>query len=190
VFQEILTDRLILRCLHLADADAMFAYRGDPNVYLYQSWEPQSLQEVQLFIASTQNVEFNTPGWYQIAIALRENSTLIGDLGIHILEADPRIAEIGITITPSMQGNGYATEAIKAILKLLFVELQKHRVFASVDPQNLPSMALMERIGFRNEGHFIQSLWFKNNWVDDVVFAMLAREWNQSHEGETPSTLA
>lgn len=38
-------------------------------------------------------------------------------------------------------------------------------------------MALMERIGFRKEGHFVQSLWFKDIWVEDVVFAMLDTEW-------------
>jgi RimJ/RimL family protein N-acetyltransferase len=41
-------------------------------------------------------------------------------------------------------------------------------------------MALMERIGLRKEGHFVQSLWFKDRWADDIVFAMLASEWHQS----------
>jgi RimJ/RimL family protein N-acetyltransferase len=87
------------------------------------------------------------------------------------------MAEIGITIAPAFQGNGYATEALNAVLNLLFVQLGKHRVFASVDPCNLRSMALMKRLGLRQEAHFVRGLWFKDGWVDDVVFAMLDDEW-------------
>ena len=49
--------------------------------------------------------------------------------------------------------------------------------FASVDPRNARSIALMERLGFRREAHFVESLWFKEAWADDVIFAMLEREW-------------
>jgi RimJ/RimL family protein N-acetyltransferase len=177
MFPEIVTERLLLRSLFLDDADTMYAYRSHPDVRLYQSWEPQSLEEVRLFINKVAEVEFDTTGWYQIGITRKSDKSLIGDCGIHILEADPRIAEIGITIAPAMQSKGYATEALKAILNVLFTGLRKHRVFASVDPSNLKSIALMERIGLRKEGHFIQSVWFKDRWADDVVFAMIASEW-------------
>jgi RimJ/RimL family protein N-acetyltransferase len=181
VFEDVLTDRLHLRSLKPDDAEAMFAYRSNPAVVQYQSWEPKSLQAVRWFITDMTTREFNTPGWYQIGIALAGDDRFIGDCGIHVLETDSRIAEIGITIAPASQSMGYATEALHAIFDLLFVRLGKHRVFASVDPCNLPSMALMERIGLRKEGHFVQSLWFKDSWVDDIVFATLASEWSLKH---------
>jgi RimJ/RimL family protein N-acetyltransferase len=178
LFEDIVTNRLCLRCLRPGDAEEMFAYRSDPLVLKFQSWAPQSLEEVHSFIKNVMERDFNAIGWYQIGIALRADGALIGDCGIHILEADTRIVEIGITISPVFQSKGYATEALNAVLDLLFVKLEKHRVFASVDPLNTPSMALMKRIGLRKEGHFLQSLWFKDGWVDDVVFAMLASEWH------------
>lgn len=58
--------------------------------------------------------------------------------------------------------------------------VQKHRVFASVDPRNTRSLALLERVGMRQEAHFRESLWFKGEWVDDVVFAILAAEWRDA----------
>jgi RimJ/RimL family protein N-acetyltransferase len=178
MLQELLTDRLCLRSLQRSDAEKLFAYRRHSEVLRYQTWEPQSLEEVVEFIYSMSEREFNQTGWHQIALALREDDSLIGDCGIHILEEDARIAEIGITIDPAFQSRGYASEALAAVLTRLFVELEKHRVIASVDPRNLPSIALMERIGMRKEGHFVKSLWFKNDWADDVRFAMLAQEWN------------
>ena len=190
MFPEILTERLRLRCLLPSDADTMFAYRSHPDIMRYQSWEPQSIQEVASLIDRISKVEFNTIGWYQIGIARQSGGNLIGDCGIHILETDPRIAEIGITIAPASQSNGYATEALQAVLSLLFGELCKHRVFASVDPCNLPSMTLMKRIGMRKEGQFVQSLWFKDRWVDDVVFAMLASEWRQFFDQPSAAVIA
>jgi RimJ/RimL family protein N-acetyltransferase len=51
-------------------------------------------------------------------------------------------------------------------------------VFASTDPRNLRAIALLHRLGFRKEAHCIESLWFKGEWADDLIFAILRREWN------------
>ena len=190
MFQQILTERLRLRCLRATDAERMFAYRSHPLVLRYQSWAPTSLEEVRLFIDRMSVRESSAPGWCQVGIAEQGDDNLIGDCGIHVLETDSRVAEIGITIAPDFQRNGYATEALKAILNLLFVKLNKHRVFASVDPRNLRSMALMRRLGLRQEGHFVRSLWFKDTWVDDAVFAMLADEWREQQTSDRPRNSA
>ena len=85
--------------------------------------------------------------------------------------------EIGITLARGFQGRGFATEALRAVLGYLFSTLGKHRVFGSVDPRNAPSLALLERVGMRREAHFVESLWFKGGWADDVIYAMLRREY-------------
>lgn len=177
MFGEILTARLKLRCLTAEDAKELFAYRAHPDVVRYQSWHPESLEGVQAFIDDMTSRKWNEPGWYQIGIALNSGGTLIGDCGIHVLESDSRLVELGITIAPEYQSRGYASEALVGVLDLLFTRLDKHRVTASVDPRNLASIALMARIGMRKEGHLVQSLWFNDSWADDVVFAMLATEF-------------
>lgn len=73
-----------------------------------------------------------------------------------------------------------ATEALHALHNYLFAALEKHRVYASVDRGNVSSMRLLERLGMRKEAHIVKSLWFKGEWVDDVVFAILATEWKPS----------
>ena len=129
-------------------------------------------------------MESNTPGtWYQLGIVLRNADDLIGDCGVRVLETESRQAEIGITLAPAYQGHGYATEAMKSIFDYLLVRLGKHRVFTSVDPCNQRSMALMQRLGMRKEAHLVESLWFKDQWADDVIFAMLQREWKSARVG-------
>ena len=84
--------------------------------------------------------------------------------------------ELGITLAPSAQGQGYATETVQALLRYLFADLEKHRVTASVDPRNTASVALFERVGMRREAHHIKSYRLRGEWVDDVILAMLREE--------------
>lgn len=177
---NIVTDRLKIAGLGRNDAEAMYQYRSDPEVCRYQNWVPDSMEEVETFISGLSEIAFDTADtWYQLAIRLGSNGTLIGDVGIHFMADQSRQAEIGITIAPAHQGKGYAVESVTAILDYLFVELRKHRIFASVDPRNSPSLKLLKRIGMRQEAHFRQSLWFKGEWADDVIFALLKEEWEK-----------
>jgi RimJ/RimL family protein N-acetyltransferase len=176
--EELVTERLVLREPHPRDAEAMFAYRSDPEIMRYQGWDPESLDDVREFIAEHAGYTAYAPGsWRQFAIALRSDGVMIGDCGVHVPEDKPEQAEFGITLAPSFQRRGYASEALRALLRLVFDTLGKHRAFASVDPRNLPSIALFERAGFRKEAHYVESLWLMGEWVDDFIFAMLRREW-------------
>jgi len=174
---SLITGRLVLDPLRVDDAETMFKYRSDPDVGRYQGWTPRTVDEVVAFIRSNATV---TPGqrdtWSQLAIRFRGTTTLIGDLGLHFTSNKDE-AEIGVTIAPQHQGRGYATETLRAALDYLFGPMAQHRVFGSVDPRNAASVRLLESIGMRREAHFRQSLWFKGEWVDDVVFAMLRAEW-------------
>ncbi len=173
---EVKTERLVLRILELKDKEVFLAYRGNPAVVQFQTWDPPSLQEVERFIQQNLAVIPNTPNtWLQLGITLH-NDQLIGDIGLHFLE-DGAQMEIGYTLAPEHQGQGYAFEAVKAILGYLFGQLEKHRITASVDPENVRSRRLLEKLGFRQEGFFIQSILIRGEWCDDVVYAMLAEEW-------------
>jgi RimJ/RimL family protein N-acetyltransferase len=178
---DVVTERLVLRDLRPDDAEAMFAYRSDPEIMRYQGWDPESLGDVREFIAGNRAYAPYAPGsWRQFAITLRASGTMIGDCGVHVPADKPEQAEFGITVAPAFQGRGYASEALSALLRLVFDTLGKHRVFASVDPRNAPSIALFERAGFRKEAHHVESLWLMGEWVDDVILAMLRREWGAS----------
>jgi RimJ/RimL family protein N-acetyltransferase/SAM-dependent methyltransferase len=184
-FSPLTTPRLSLRPLSPADAEVIFAYRADPEVALYQGWEPQSLDQVRAFVDEVSSVEPDTPGtWFQLGICLKESGGLIGDFGFHFPENFPHQVELGITLARAHQGKGYATEAMAAALDYCFRTLKKHRVFASVDPENRASIALLERAGFRREAHFHESLWLRGKWMDDVIYAILEKEYLSSVQPE------
>ena len=172
------SQHLVLTPLRAEDAATMFAYRSQPEICRYQSFEPSNLADVEAFIGRVQLAVWNSPGtWYQLGIRTQSTGTLVGDLGIHFLDPDALQVEIGVTIATGHQRNGYASEAFTAALNELLGPMGKHRARASVDPRNAASMALLKRVGMRQEAHFRRSLWFKGEWVDDVIFALLAAEW-------------
>ena len=162
--------RLALTPLTLEDAPELFAYRSDPRVCRFQPFEPRSLDDARVFIGGC-----GESGWCQLGIRIDGGSVLAGDVGFR-LSGDPPQAEIGVTLAPQYQGRGLATEAVDAMLDHLFTELCVHRVFASIDPRNTASVALFARLGFSQEAYFRQSVWFKGEWTDDVVFALLKDE--------------
>lgn len=173
---ELATARLRLDALRPGDAAALFAYRADPAVSRYQGWRPASLDEAAGFIQRQQALVFDTPGnWFQFALRLRDSDELVGDLGLHFVDADT--VEFGVTLAPAHQGRGLAAEAARAALARVFDDLKRHRACASVDPRNIACIALLERLGLRKEAHFRESWRDGDAWADDAVYAMLAREW-------------
>jgi RimJ/RimL family protein N-acetyltransferase len=181
-FVNLETARLILR--HFTDADLVpfMAYRNDPDVARYQSWEGISEAEVRAFIEEQMLVQPCVPGqWFQIAIALKETGTLVGDCALKIDEHDERQAEIGYTLARAYQGKGIAAEAVSRVLDYAFRTLELHRVIAITDCENVASIALLERLGLRREGHFIQNVWFKGKWADEYLYAILQHEWLGKH---------
>ncbi|WBX97352.1 GNAT family N-acetyltransferase [Chryseobacterium gambrini] len=171
------TERLLIRDIILDDKLTIFNYRSDAEANKFQSWIPETLEDVEQFIERN-NKEFNQPeSWYQVLITEKDSKAVIGDIGIHFFGAENLQTELGITLNKDFQGRGYASEALKGVINFLFGDLKKHRIMASVDPENIDSLKLMERIGFRKEGHFVKSLFWKNNWTDDVIYALLREEW-------------
>ena len=118
------------------------------------------------------------PGeWFQFAIESKQTRDLIGDCGLRVDEHELYRAEIGFTLAREYQGRGFASEAVSLLLDYAFDALGLHRVIAIADCRNAPSVALLERLDLRREGHFLQSIWFKGGWSDECLYADLKDEW-------------
>lgn len=169
------TERLTLRRFTPADAETFAAYRSDPDVARYQTWEAplppaDALQMVEEFAAG----DPAAPGWFQYAVDL--DGVLIGDLGLNLAE-NLMQAELGFTLSPVYQGQGYATEGVRGLLDQLFVERNLHRVSAECDARNTASARLLERVGFTQEGLRLSHSWVKGEWTDDLLFGLLRTDY-------------
>lgn len=176
-FESIPTGRLLIRRLRDDDLDTLVAYRSLPEVARMQLWDSYDREKGLEMIEDCRAREPFTAGdYFQFAVEHRATGRLVGDLYFKMDDAGKQ-AEIGYTFDPAFQGQGLASEAVRALIDFAFKERGLHRVYGVTDPRNERSIALMQRLGMRQEAHFRKNLWFKGEWADDVVFAVLAEEW-------------
>ncbi|WP_312188016.1 GNAT family protein [Sphingobacterium sp.] len=172
------SERLLIRPIMQEDNQAVFRYRSDKETNKYQGWIPGSLAEVDEFIAKNPST-FNLPeSWFQLVMTDKISNAVIGDIGVHFFGAEHLQVELGCTIKKEAQRQGYAKEGLKTVAQALFRHYNKHRIIASVAPENKASIQLLTSLKFRQEAHFVKSYFHNGTWEDDILFAMLAEEWN------------
>jgi aminoglycoside 6'-N-acetyltransferase len=168
------TPRLRLRRFRPADAAALAAYRSDSSVARYQSWAaPVPVAAAAALIREFAAGSPDLPGWFQYAVEVKADGGLAGDVGVNLHE-NLRQADVAFSMAAGYQGQGYATEAVRAVLADLFGRRGLHRVSAECDARNHRSARLLERLGFEREGLRPQYTWLKGQWTDDLLFGLLA----------------
>ena len=178
--QKLLIDtaRLQIRNLKMSDLNDFHFYRSNREVTKYQSFDVMTVEEAGEFIQNHAGKEFGRAGeWVQYGAESRATGKIIGDCAIKLEAHDTRIAEIGITISHLEQKKGYGKEILRAILHFLFGITGIHRVVEIVDAENIASIRLLKSAGFRQEGHFIENIFFKGKWGSEYQYAMLKKEW-------------
>lgn len=164
-----------------ADAPAIAAYRSHPDVACYQSWEAYSLDDAERLCAAQAENEIGTTGtWSQLAIVLLESGEVIGDCGLRFPGAgEPghgTEVELGITLGAAHQGKGLASEAIACVVRLVFEEMGKEAIRASIDARNAPAAGLLARAGFARVSDRPRRAWFKGAWCDELDYVLRTSE--------------
>ncbi len=170
-----------MRPIEMSDAPVFYSYRSNAEINQYQGFIPKSIEETESFISKLLKSEFGKgDSWFQFAVIKRSSNSMIGDIGVHFIGKDSFQAEIGGTLMQEEHKKGYAIESLKRVMEYLFVEHNKHRIIASIDPRNKASINMVESLGMRKEAHFVKSYRMNDEWVDDVIYAILNEEWKKS----------
>ena len=172
------TTRLKIRNLRESDLEAFHHYRSNPDITKYQGFDVFTRDEAKAFIEEHKDKLFITPGeWVQYGIETIGDQQLVGDCAIYLQQKDSRIAETGITISQEFQRRGYAQETMKGLMDFLFRKKGIHRIVETVDAENEASINMLKSLFFREEGHFIENIFYKGKWGSEYQLAMLYREW-------------
>jgi RimJ/RimL family protein N-acetyltransferase len=121
-------------------------------------------------------------------LLIERESVVLGDMMLSIEDAWAQTevtdrargvqAELGWVIAPAYSGQGLATEAAAALLRICFQQLDLRRAFAQCFAANVPSWRVMEKLGMRREQHTVrESLHRSGEWMDGLMYAILADEW-------------
>jgi ribosomal-protein-alanine N-acetyltransferase len=176
---ELRTERLLLREFTLADLPAIHGYQNEPLCSRYYEWDERSEDDVRASVQRQIDFQTSEPRRkVQLAVALPDTGELIGNCGIRRKDANEFEADIGYEIAPSYWGNGYATEAARAMVGLGFGEWRLHRISAWCVADNIGSVRVLEKVGLKLEGRLRHSEYYKDRWWDTLLYGLLVNEWH------------
>jgi RimJ/RimL family protein N-acetyltransferase len=144
---ELRTERLRLRRSRPEDAEAISAYRSDPEVHAHQGWRDTTPGYIRREIEEMLDRTPGEPGgWIQFTVETTDAHELVGDVGMRV-DDEPGVVLVGYTISPAHQGRGYATEAVTALVDYAFETLGADLVRAFAEANNIPSIRVAEKAG-------------------------------------------
>ncbi len=173
------TERLALRPYEPGDFDDALEYWSSAEVTQYIPMGPYTRET---FPARFERVRgrgsiAREGEGLVLAVVPDDVGHVVGDMTLHWASDQHRGGELGFILHPAHHGRGYATEASLALLDLAFEQLQAHRMIARLDARNDASAAVLRKLGMRREAHLVQNEWIKGEWTDELVYALLDREW-------------
>src|SRR5215831_16719736 len=173
------TERLLLRPFAPGDVDALYAYHRLPEVHRYLYSQARNRAEVEALVAELAGAAALTEAGQELHLVaeLEDTGELVGDCVLFWRSEQHQKGEIGYTLNPAYHGRGLATEAATALLRLGFDGLALHRVTGRLDARNVASARVLERAGLRREAHLIENEFVKGEWTDELIYAILRREW-------------
>ncbi|MGA7280543.1 MAG: GNAT family N-acetyltransferase [Acidimicrobiia bacterium] len=179
VFNPIETERLTIRAFAPEDAAGLAARRNHPEVAKYQNWSlPFTEGQAAQIVAELMDMEGpENDEWWMAIVADKASGQVLGDLAVH-LSWEGQSAEVGYTFGRENWGQGYAIEALDALLEYLFEELGVTRAFGMLHPDNSASAMVLERTGFLFEGHTRSSFWLDDVVSDDWIYGMTREDLN------------
>lgn len=175
--QSIATARLVLRPLVPADVPALFEIHSNPSAMRYWS-NPPWVDDTRGHAMVARDADAADTGHLRLGITQAATGQLLGTCTLFEIVAQCRRAELGYMLSPTAWGQGLMAEALRAFIGHAFNEMNLNRLEADTDPRNARSMALLQRLGFRQEGLF-RERWIVDGEVSDAaMFGLLRRDWD------------
>ena len=180
------TNRLILRKFNQNDFTDVHSYVSVPENVVYMVWSPNTKEQTHAFInMAISKAEENSCSNYQYAAILKVSGKLIGACNLALTDDE---AEIGWILHRDFWKQGFGTEMGEKLLEFGFDTLHLHRILAHCDVENQASFRVMEKIGMRREGLFIEARPANKNstakYSDELSYALTKDEWDTHKEIE------
>lgn len=177
-FSTLDTSRLTLRAVLASDAECLLQIHGDGEHMRWFGSDPvpdlDGANKLIAMFASWRKEPVSGARW---AIELKDQPGLIGTCGLFRWNRNWRSCIIGYEIAPAHQGRGYVKEALKAIITWGFREMQLNRIEAQVHPDNTASLAVLEALGFLQEGRQREAGYWAGRHHDLLQYALLNAQW-------------
>lgn len=174
--------RILLRRPRREDGARVHEWGTRPEVYRYQVWGPNTERQTQDFVADAVR-SWEVPEAERIRwswFADHADYGVVGAGDIHVRSRTHRQGEISYVVHPDHWAQGFGTTIGRLLLRIGFQQLSFHRVYATCNPRNAASAAILRKLGMTNEGRLRHTLLLRDGWADSEVFSILESEWSDS----------
>ncbi len=170
---ELYSERLYLRKMEIKDSKSLFKIWSDPDVTKFMNIENFKSEHQAVEIITYLDQLANENKVIRYSIIELESNEIIGSCGYNSVDFENDKAEIGYDIAKHYWGKGYAPEAISALLQYAFHSLNLNRIEAKVEPENLNSIKVLEKLHFTFEGTLRKSEKSKGRYIDLNIYSKL-----------------
>lgn len=170
--------RVCLRSVRPSDDADLLAVFGDADHLRY--WSHGPLDDLDAARRYREGIEAGTRDrtFFQWAITEPSDDRLVGTVTLGSWDRTNRRAEIGFILRPDRARRGLASDAVRTAIRFGIAEMALHRVEADADPANAASIRLLERLGFRHEGHFRERWFTFGSWKDSAMYGLLSADFD------------
>ncbi|MBZ9637412.1 GNAT family N-acetyltransferase [Clostridium sp. FP1] len=177
IFPELESERVIYREVTLEDVEDIFKIYSDPQVAKYDWYKPMATKEDALSKINQYKEEFQNKEEITWGIARKNDDKIIGYCCFFAFDNDSRRSEIGYGFNRDEWNKGYATEAIKILVKFGFEVMNLNRVEATVTLGNDASVKALKKANFLQEGIVRERSIMKGKFEDDVILAIIKKDY-------------
>ncbi|NGP45885.1 GNAT family N-acetyltransferase [Bacillaceae bacterium SIJ1] len=169
------TERLTLVPISQAHADVLFTYWSDDEVTRYMNIVPmKKIDEARQMIEMLdQYADQGNAVRYALVLG---DGQVVGSVGLNAIDTLNDGAEIGYDVGKPYWRQGYGKEALNALINFAFDTLQVNRLEAKVIPDNMPSLALLEKLGFEKEGCLREKEKTETGYSDLYLYSLLRKD--------------
>ena len=144
------TQRLHLRNVIPQDASVMYDYRNNAICARYQRGQTKDLAGIEALVEKRKDGMLSSQEACLLAVALKETDEMVGEI---VVMPNEETFSLGYTFSYKHHRKGYAFEALSALIGMLHKQYPQWEFISFTDPQNHPSMALLQKLGYRDMGY-------------------------------------
>ena len=171
------TERLRLRFHTDDDFDALLALQSREDVTRLLPWGPRDADEVRESLRKKIAATAIHRDEDAFTLAVELDGAYAGDVTLWANSHRHRQGEVGYLLHPGHRGRGYAAEASRPLLEIGFTRFGMRRIIGRLDARNAASARVLEKLGMRLEGHFLENEFVRDEWQSELSYALLASEW-------------
>jgi ribosomal-protein-alanine N-acetyltransferase len=172
------TERLLLRKITLNDVDDIFDYASIPELTTFVLWYPHKTKSETFDFIKFTDEQFRNRLSIVWGILIKNENKLIGSIDLRGWNTDNKCGDVGYAISKDYWNKGFVSEAMKAVIKFGFEQLQLNRIEAHCQKENIGSWRVMEKCGMKYEGTLREKVFIKKRYRSMKMYSILKKEWD------------